>query len=184
MVEKTTLASVLSKRASGRNAAGKKREKLREQLWPGSGADLWSRKLEKGFTTIPRLLPLVMHLIKGLAKKGNPSLAYLELWARAFDEHIITIIDEEAPAYACGYTGTRAVRTWREHIFALRDLGFIKVAAQGNREIAHILLLNPVLVCNNLHQKKKTSEEWWNAFVHRANEIGAQIGPQTSSADE
>jgi hypothetical protein len=125
-----------------------------------------------------------MHLIKSLAKKGNPSLAYLELWARAFDEHIVTIGDEDALAFACGYTGTRAVRTWREHIFALREIGFIKVKAQGNREIAHILLLNPVSVCAGLHEKNQTPEEWWNAFVYRANEIGAAIEPEASRAKE
>ena len=49
----------------------------------GSGQEsatiFWNRKLEKGFATIPRLLPLVLHLIKILNNKGNPSLAYLEL---------------------------------------------------------------------------------------------------------
>jgi len=116
-----------------------------------------------------------MHLIKHLSKKGNPSLVYFELWARAFDEHIITVIDEDASAYACGYVGTRAVRTWREHIFALCELGFIKVAAQGNREIAHILLLNPLSVCADLFQRKKIPAEWWNAFISRAGEIDATI---------
>ncbi len=179
--ESATLADRL--RTRGRNAAGRKRERLRERLWPGSGDDLWNRKFEKGFATIPRLLPLVLHLIKILNNKGNPSLAYLELWARAFDEHIITITDEEGAAYACGYTGTRAVRTWREHIFALRELGFIKVASQGNREIAHILLLNPISVCVALHRNNKVPEEWWAAFAYRAQEIGAEIESEAKAVD-
>jgi hypothetical protein len=168
----------MADRPRGKIGAAKKREKLREELWPGSGDELWDRKQEKGFTTIPRLLPLVMHLIDYLTPKGNPSRVYLELWARAFDEHIITVNDEEGLAYASGYTGTRAVRTWREHIFALCELGFIKAAPQGNREIAHVMLLNPIAICVGLHQNKKTPKEWWNAFVHRASEIGARIPPQ------
>ena len=105
--EKKSITNLLLKNLRGKkNAQAKKREKLREELWPGSRDDLWDRKSEKGFTTIPRLLPLVMHLIKIIATKGNPSPVYLELWARAFDEHIITINDEEGAAYACGYTGS------------------------------------------------------------------------------
>jgi len=80
---------------------------------------------------------------------------------------------------------TRAVRTWREHIFALSELGFIKVAAAGNREIAHILLLNPLSVCATLHQNtKEVPKEWWTAFVCRASEIGAQLPSQTNSGDD
>ena len=162
-------------KARAKNAAARKREKLREQIWPGSEKDLWSRKTNDGWTTVPRLLPLVMHLIKALCKKGNPSLVYLELWTRAFDEGIVTINNEDASAYASGYTGSRAVRTWREHVFKLVDLGFIRVAPQGNREIAHVLLLNPLSVCADLHHKKKISQAWWAAFVHQAQEIGANL---------
>ncbi len=45
----------------------------------GIGDDIRNRKFEKGFAIIPKLLPLVLHLIKILNNKGNPSLAYLEL---------------------------------------------------------------------------------------------------------
>lgn len=90
--------------------------------------------------------------------------------------------------YACGYVGTRAVRTWREHIFTLRDLGFIKVAAKGNREIANILLLNPLSVCADLMKREKIPRkipaEWRNAFVSRASEIGATIPLGTKDNEE
>ena len=118
-----------------------------------------------------------MHLIKRLSPKGDPSCVYFELWARAFDEGIITIGDESACAYASGYTGNRADRTWREHVFTLAELGFIKVKPRGNREIGHILLLNPLAVCAGHKADTNTDvpDEWWSAFLHRANEIGATI---------
>jgi hypothetical protein len=156
-----------------------KREELRETLWPGSQNRVWSRRGNVGWTTIPRLLPLAMQLIRLLASKGDPSGVYMELWARSFDEGIVSITDESVCAYASGYTGTRAVRTWREHILTLAELGFIEYKPAGNREIGHILVLNPLLVCARLYHKKdrKIPEEWWTAFVTRANEVGTKIPP-------
>jgi len=118
-----------------------------------------------------------MHLIRILSEKGNPANVYLDLWARVFDEGIITIGDEIAYAYSAGYTGTRAGRTWREHMLKLQELGFISVKPEGNREIGHVLLLHPLLVCSRLRASagSRIPDEWWTAFVRRAQEIGAHI---------
>src|SRR5207249_3151319 len=93
-----------------------KRDQLREQLWPGSRKLIWHRHDHKGFGTIPRLLPLVLHLIKRLSKKGkgNPADVYLQMWARNHDEGLIEINDESSFAFEAGYDSTRAVRTWRD----------------------------------------------------------------------
>jgi hypothetical protein len=81
------------------------------------------------------------------------------------------------------------VRTWTEHIHQLEALGFIKVAPDGNSQIGHILLLNPLLVIDELRKgtrklpnKKKISEEWWNAYVARASAISAVL-PSDDEAD-
>ena len=176
MPQQTKPQKVLGPKAS-RRTPEKRREELREALWPNSRDLIWSRKANKGFGTIPRVLPLVMLLIKLLCDRGNPCLVYLELWARAFDEGIVTIRDEPACAYASGYTGTRATRTWREHMLKLEELGFIKTKPEGIRGIGHVLLLNPLAVCAQLYREKKQQipEEWWSAFVTRAGEIGAEI---------
>jgi hypothetical protein len=158
------------------NFLGQKREKLREDLWPGSRQEIWHRGDHKGFGTIPRLLPLVLHLIKKLSKKGNPADVYIQLWARNYDEGIVEITDEHAFAFEAGYDSTRALRTWREHIFKLEQLGFIKVKPAGLRDIAYILLLNPLEVCARLRkQGRSVPDEWWNAFLKRANDIGAAL---------
>jgi hypothetical protein len=159
------------------NVAARKREQLREMLWPGSSIRVWSRHKNKGFTTIPRLLSLVMHLIKRLSPKGDPSVVYFDLWTRAYDEGTVTIADEEASAFSAGYSGTRAVRTWREHVQRLQELRFIEIMPEGNREIAHILLVDPLRVCAELYRANPhaVTREWWTAFVRRAGEIGASI---------
>ena len=96
-----------------RKTPDQRREELRESLWPGSSSSIWHRKTNNGFITLPRVVPLVMHLIKELCRKGDPSVVYLELWASGSDEGILTITDENSHAYAAGYAGSRALRTWR-----------------------------------------------------------------------
>jgi hypothetical protein len=154
---------------------------LRDRLWPGAASLIWDRTDKakvKGFTTISRLLPLIMILIDELkeAGEGDARMAYLELWSRARDAQIVSIKDEEEIAYASNCTRPkRAVRTWKGHVRALNSLGFIMIAADGNREIGHILLLNPLAVASRLHSEGKTPRGWWSAFTRRANEIGAKI---------
>lgn len=165
-----------SRNSAGRKHA-KKRLELRDQLWPDAAEVTWSRSQNKGFTTVPRILPLVMCLINCMSNKGDPSRVYLDLWCRVFDEGFITIRDETEMAFSAGYSGTRAVRTWREHLQSLSDLGFLRTAQNGNRDIGHVLILNPYTVCAVLRKKssKRIPDEWWSAFLTRANETGATI---------
>jgi len=154
---------------------------LRDRLWPGSASLIWDRNDKpnvKGFTTIPRLLPLIMILIDELKEKGegDARMAYLELWSRARDAQIVSIKDEEDIAYASNCTRPkRATRTWKDHMRVLKRLGFILIDSDGNREIGHILLLNPLAVAARLHKEGRTSRAWWSAFTRRASEIGAKI---------
>lgn len=152
---------------------------LREALWPRHGERIWDRHKRTGFCTIPRLLPLVMILIRELARKksgvGDPSFVYFDLWTRGFDEGTVSIKDDAECAYTSGYTGTRATRSWRERIELLQELGFIDTKPAHNREHAHVLLFDPINVCAELRKKRDVPDKWWNAFVGRAQEIGAAV---------
>ena len=153
-----------------------RREALRNSLWPGSSAWIWNRKTSDGYVTIPRVLPLVLTLMRQLCQKEDPSSVYLDLWARNWDEGIVSITDEEDCADSSGYISKRAVRSWRERIWKLVQLGFIKVEADGNRKIGHILILNPLMVCAKLRGEKiPLPDGWWPAFTRRAQEIKAVI---------
>lgn len=174
------------------NKADLKRTQLRNQLWPGSEEWIWDfsdKEKVIGFATVPRLLPLVIHLIQQLVsgeKGGDPTPVYLELWCRDFGQGYVSVTDEAECAYASGYASRRAVRTWRGHMERLNELGFIKVQPDGNREYGNVLLLNPLAVCHRIHQDGKTPEGWWSAFTKRASTIGALIPqplvfPPTSS---
>ena len=174
--EEVVLPSRRSRRLSRR------REDLRDSLWPDGADIVWSRKKYKGFTTLPRTIPLVMRLIGDLTPKGDAGRVYADLWFRAFDEGLVTVRDENEMAFAAGYSGPRAARTWRAHIDALVDLGFLRTKQLGNRDIGHILLLDPHAVAAKLNAAGRVSPEWWNAFITRTTEIGAEI-PEPASGD-
>jgi hypothetical protein len=158
-----------------RNRQALKRAVLRDRLWPGSADAFWDRTNNKGFTTIPRLLPLIMSLIRKLSGRLDPSMVYLELWARVFDEGIVSIMNEREFAFSAGYEGTRAERTMRERLLQLKELGFIRTHEDGNREFAHILLMNPLITCCQLRDAGRVEDAWWAAFNRRAGEVGADL---------
>ncbi|MCH8823044.1 MAG: hypothetical protein IH984_05995 [Planctomycetes bacterium] len=182
----------LSNKKTGHDRARKKRTKLiakhlaqRDLLWPDAEQRVWNWGESKGYVHIPRLIPLVMKVIKEISPKQDPSLVYLELWTRCMDGGFFEVDDEDACAYASGYTGQRSVRTWRERMRKLRDLGFIEVKRSGNREFGSILIINPLQVCVNLKSAKKSgvTDAWWTAFISRAKKIGAVI-PSASEIKE
>lgn len=163
------------------NDQDRRRENLRENLWPGSAAWIWTMSDEKvvGFATMSRMTPLICTVIRDLSggRSGDPSMVFIELWCKDRGQGIVAIQDEQECAFAAGYTGNRAVRTWKERMFKLVELGFIKAKQEGNREFGQVLLVNPLAVCVRLRADGKVSDEWWTAFVRYAGEIKALIPP-------
>jgi hypothetical protein len=156
-----------------------RRQGLRDQLWPGEADNLWHRTTEDGYSTIPRTLPLVMTLIDQQKDKGRDiSRVYFDLWCRQMDDSFVEVTDEESFAYSSGFTTTgRNVRSWRERIEMLRDLGFIGVQPNGSRKYGYILLHHPHRIVLGLKEqgKIKVGDPWWGAFSKRASEIGAEL---------
>jgi hypothetical protein len=151
-----------------------RREKQREQLWPGSSSEVWNRKKEVGFCTVPRTLGVIMTLIEQLADKGkHVSRIYFELWCRAFDDYLIEVSDQEAFAFASGLVAAgRNVRSWEERIRVLEELGFVAIAPRGSKKYGYILLRDPHKVVKQLHAKGRVPANWWGAYTQRAGEIG------------
>lgn len=162
-----------------------RRVKLRDKLWPGAEKQIWHRKDNDGYITVPKLLSLVCALLKQIAD-NDPTRVYLDLWCRTFDEGIIENIDEDEAAFSSGYVGTRAKRTWTDHMHQLEKLGFVRIAAHGNSAIGHVLILNPLFVVDGLRRKPKSkvSDEWWNAYIARASVIGAVLPSDGDDDDD
>lgn len=156
--------------------------KMRAHLWPSiKDPDLWIRddKTRKGFTTIPRTMPLLMNIIQDASKhvtkgKSIPAgKAYLTLWGRVYDEGVVRIDQEAAAALEAGYSGERNVTTWREHLRVLKDLGFVDFKPGTAGPAQWVLILNPYTTVKKLRQKKWVQEEAYTALLQRAIEIGA-----------
>jgi hypothetical protein len=45
----------------------------------------------------------------------------------------------------------------------------------GNRDVGHVLILDPHVVVVGLRAKGKIRDEWWSAFVLRVHEIGGDV---------
>lgn len=149
---------------------------LRAKLWPQlKEYDIWDRKKKTGFTTIPRTMPIFMMIMDAMSKGRPVSGVYLELWCRAFDEHLITLSNKEDMAFHAGFTGQRGVQTWTSRLDILNKLGFIKVASGSFGQRSYALILNPYEVIKIYRKKKKSEipESLYNALIGRASDIGA-----------
>jgi hypothetical protein len=75
-------------------------------------------------------------------------------------------------SYAAGYPGSRGVRTWKERMRLLENLGFIKVRKGGNQQFKFVLLVHPTIVVQKLRDKGKLDDHWWDSY--RARQIDAK----------
>ena len=94
------------------------------------------------------------------------------LMARNMGEGVIEMVTEEEHAYASGYSGNRATRTWRDRMKILEETGFIKVKARGGLKYGFVLLVHPTLVVQKLREEGKVSDEWWVSYRTRQLETG------------
>lgn len=156
--------------------------KMRKLLWPKiKDSDLWLREdlTKKGYTTMPRTMPLLIKLISDTSKHVTKSKsvpagkAYLVLWCRVFDEGYLKIDSEAVAAMEAGYEGERNVTTWREHLRVLKELGFIDAKEGPAGPYQHILIFNPYLAVKALNKKGWLQESTYIALFQRTSEIGA-----------
>ena len=146
-----------------RRAQHKERFWKADESFNGSGS---------GWFKAPRTLPLILALLAEKTLTGGRGVArvYLELLSRHMDGGVIEIGNEADHAYAAGYTGTRAIRTWNERMQLLEKLGFIKSKKVGNQRYKLVLLTDPVNAVAALYRSHRVPEEWWEAYMLRALE--------------
>lgn len=157
-----------------RNAAVVKRMALLRELWPNDAANVWKGPDEIGYFCAPRTLPLVLSLMQQQTISGNqdPAPVYIDLMARNMGEGVIEMVSEEEHAYASGYSGNRATRTWRDRMKILEETGFIKVKARGGLKYGFVLLIHPTLVVQKLKGEGKVPDDWWVSYRTRQLETG------------
>lgn len=150
----------------------RKKLELRKKLWPKHDPkQLWDRTKTQGWLTIPKSMPLVLRIMDTLSKGKPVSSAYLDLWCRTYEDSFIIANKHSEMAFASGFNGERAIRTWKDRIQTLEKLGFIKVCEGPSGPISYILVLNPFHVIQKLEKQIDASS--FNALTQRMIELGA-----------
>jgi hypothetical protein len=153
-----------------KSGVAKRREEIRVQHF--AKEDLWTGEGEKGWFSVPRTLPLVLAVLssKEISEEHDPSSVYLELLSRQRGEGVIEMGHEAEHAFASGYVGSRAVRTWLERMKILEDNGFIRTLQVGNQRYKYVAIVHPTTAVQQLRNKKKVDENWWNAYLANKRE--------------
>ena len=154
-----------------------KQAELRKQVFGDIKQEhIWHRKVAKGFTTLPRAMPLIGAIMDGLSGKGKPvSSTYLELWCRTNDDGFVVLSKQAEIAFASGFSGQRGVSTWKERVRKLEALNFLISKPGVSGSLHYVQLWNPYLIIKNHHIQQTDGflEQHYNALVERCLEIGA-----------
>ncbi len=150
----------------------------KHRLWPDLDLEhaedelLWSRFVYNGFATLPKAMPMMLGIMDDLSGGQPVSGTYLELWCRTFDDSFVVLSKQEELAFHSGFTGQRAVRTWKARLKILAGLGFIQLADGPSGDCSYALIFNPYQVIKKLHDGKKgVRADKYNALLARSIEI-------------
>jgi len=155
---------------AAKSGIAKRREDVRQFYWPEE--DLWTGEKEVGWFSVPRSLPLIMTLLSSKEISGgkDPSNVYLDLLSRQKGEGVIEMVHEADHAFASGYEGSRAVRTWQERMKILEEIGFIRAVKVGNLRHKYVAIVHPTTAVYRLKREGKVPETWWNAYLANKRE--------------
>lgn len=147
----------------------------RAKLWPELTDNmLWSMDSD-GWVAVPRLMPLMMSIMDDLSGKGYPvGRTYFEMWCRLrIEESFLTLNRPEEMAFHAGFEGQRALRTWKDRVQRLAQLGFIGVKPGPLGDLSYAVFYNPYHVVKRAYLDGLVQEKKWQALVIRANEVSA-----------
>jgi hypothetical protein len=166
------------------SAIAQKQIEQRDMHWPGAEGWLWNRKANKGFTTIPKTLPMIMKIMDEMTKGAPVSSAYLALWCNTWDNAYVVINrqTEDALALSSGFGGQRGVHTWQGRMKRLQELRFIDIKPGKSGPMSNVIIWNPHYVLR-WHRQQKTlglMDASYVALLDLALEVGARdmTGPE------
>lgn len=161
--------------AKKKNAVLERQLQVRSKLWPDITDEmLWGADDVQGFSMVPRVMPLMMSIMDDLSGKGFPvGQTYLEMWCRLREERFLTLNRPEEMAFHAGFAGQRALRTWKDRVKRLADLGFIEMQPGPLGNLSYAIFLNPYHVLKRHSIAGRVNAAKWQALVIRALEIGA-----------
>lgn len=166
--------------ANGRQATAKRMkmaERSKHQMdlhFPNFPSELtWHRKTNDGFTTLPRTLPIVMQAIDAQSKGQPAGHTLFCLWVRSPDNPFITIENPSTFAAEAGFSGERAVDTWRKRMKKLKELNMILTKPGSTGEFHYVLLTNPNAALEQMNKDGLVQTHLYSRFIDRMMEVGA-----------
>lgn len=136
---------------------------MRRHLWGDERAWCGEGNTEVGYFRAPRTLGVILNLLarKEFSGAKDPSRVYLDLYANHRESGLVEMRSEDDHAYASGFRGPRARRSWRERMKILEDTGFIRVRPRGNQRYGFVLLVHPALAVQRLVEAGKIEDPVW-----------------------
>lgn len=135
---------------------------------------LWHRNRNDGYITVPRTMPLVLQAIDALTKGQPAGQTLFALWCRSPDHAVMSIESPAILASEAGFTGERAVDTWRRRMKKLAELMFIQHKAGPSGDFHYVLLLNPNWIMEyRRKQFNDIPESIYSQFIERTMDVGA-----------
>lgn len=142
--------------------------------FPGIAEEwVWKRQTNDGYSTIPRTLPIAMQAIDAQSKGQPAGHTLFCLWARSPDHPLVTIENPATFAGEAGFSGIRAVDTWRRRMKILLELGFIVAKPGTSGDFHYVLLTNPNAAVEWMRSLGKVQDALYARFKDRLAEIGA-----------
>lgn len=171
--------------------AGAKRLKMSERAqqkfelhFPGfNQLYLWRRKLNDGYTTLPRTLPYVMQAIDAQSKGQPAGHTLFCLWARSPDHPFLTIENPATFAAEAGFSGERTVDTWRRRMKRLQELGFFIAKKGPSGDFHYVLLMNPNMAMECMWHQNLIQADLYSRFIDRLDEVGGSGEVQAIRAE-
>ena len=137
-----------------------------DQMW------LWQRKVNDGYTTVPRTLPYVMQAIDDQSKGQPAGHTLFCLWARSPDHPLIIIENPTTFAAEAGFSGERAVDTWRRRMKRLVELKLIAAKKGPAGDFSYVLLQNPNVAMEWMRQNGLVQDDLYSRFLTRVTDVG------------
>ncbi|WP_404995376.1 hypothetical protein [Cupriavidus pauculus] len=133
---------------------------------------LWQRKVNDGYTTVPRTMPLAMQVIDAQSKGQPAGHTLFCLWARSPDHPLIIIENPATFAAEAGFSGERAVDTWRRRMKRLVDLCFIVAKKGPAGDFSYVLLQNPNVAVEAMRARGLVQDDLYSRFLTRVTDVG------------
>lgn len=151
-------------------------ERAQHQLelhFPGYASSwLWNRKENDGYTTLPRTLPYVMQAVDDQSKGQPAGHTLFCLWARSPDHPLVIIENPATFAAEAGFSGERAVDTWRRRMKHLVNLRLIAAKKGPAGDFSYVLLHNPNVAMEWMRQSRLVQDELYGRFLTRVTDVG------------